>query len=847
MSRTLPPVDTIAPDPLISSDIASFSPARHSHTPHPRQSGSSSYIKQQLGSNMQSSSTLLERTESDESIPLLHPQQPRKKPFYRPRPLWLVPFAVLASLVRGMTLAPRVEVFTQLSCNRLHGNHNWNHTQTSSTPQLHQLHTSLYTSIDPLGPHFLPSAIFPSPQQPRIVFQRNASSEYASTTQTLTTIRRLGSEADDDTDRRDSDDTEDPRRIPSARCLEDPAVQAGAARLQTIMTTTMGLLSALTTGWWGHFGERHGRTKVLAISTLGLFLTDLTFILVSTPSSPLSKHGHNLLLLAPIIEGLLGAGRRCSRPSPPTSATAPPPARARTYSAGSRASSPVRRCGGTRGEEGGTGQGQGQGEKVVTAVFWVAIACSFFNFVMMLFVFPESLDKKKQERAAYAHAHAHAQRAVADGKGKARARGAGALEGIDEQLLEDESSASGSGSGEQEVAGEKGGHGGVIARFLSPLAVFLPVMVLDPSPTGLGSRKRRDWSLTMLAVALFGFMLSTGMYQIKYLYAVHTYGWGAEQLSYYISFMGGGRAVWLLFGLPTLIGFFKPKPLPANASTTANANTTDAKGKLVKPAGAEPQAQSEQAKTLVKGKKPKPTRAQLGHEIGFDLILTRCSLLVDVVSHTLVAVLPAPALKAHMQSTLAALSTSQPGGDVSFNRSQAMFVLASSLNGMGSGAVPAIHSLALCMLQVRALNARSAVGVDGQGPGQADEEAKEEEGTGALFGALAVLQAVGQMIVGPMLFGLIYSGTVANFPKAIFVTAAGLMVFALSITMCVRNPVHVLPPVRGPGKGVRRRRDGDVERGRSRVSKDLRGGAIGYHGYGSTASSSTTSTRVSAG
>ena len=50
---------------------------------------------------------------------------------------------------------------------------------------------------------------------------------------------------------------------------------------------------------------------------------------------------------------------------------------------------------------------------------------------------------------------------------------------------------------------------GIIARFLSPLSVFLPVVVLDPSPYGIGHRKRRDWSLTMLAVALFGFMLST--------------------------------------------------------------------------------------------------------------------------------------------------------------------------------------------------------------------------------------------------------------------------------------------------------------------------------------------------
>jgi MFS family permease len=90
-----------------------------------------------------------------------------------------------------------------------------------------------------------------------------------------------------------------------------------------MFTTTMGLLSALTTGFWGKFGERHGRTKVLCFSVLGLLLTyiflpyrptlsltyavsDLTMILASTPSSPLSAHGHKLLLLAPVIEGLLG-------------------------------------------------------------------------------------------------------------------------------------------------------------------------------------------------------------------------------------------------------------------------------------------------------------------------------------------------------------------------------------------------------------------------------------------------------------------------------------------------------------------------------------------------------------
>jgi len=40
------------------------------------------------------------------------------------------------------------------------------------------------------------------------------------------------------------------------------------------------------------------------------------------------------------------------------------------------------------------------------------------------------------------------------------------------------------------------------------------------------------------------------MYQLKYLYAEHIYGWRAEQLSNYISFLGITRAIFLLLLLP---------------------------------------------------------------------------------------------------------------------------------------------------------------------------------------------------------------------------------------------------------------------------------------------------------
>jgi hypothetical protein len=143
-----------------------------------------------------------------------------------------------------MTLAPRVEVFTQLSCNALR----YNHTSSvaSPKPDLHNHYTPIYFSLDPAGPTLAPSHFHPSD----VTFPLSI------------TITDHG-----------DDDDEDPRRIPSNRCISDPAVQAGAARIQTTMTIISGALSALTTGWWGHFGERHGRTKVLAVSTLGLFLT----------------------------------------------------------------------------------------------------------------------------------------------------------------------------------------------------------------------------------------------------------------------------------------------------------------------------------------------------------------------------------------------------------------------------------------------------------------------------------------------------------------------------------------------------------------------------------------------
>jgi Major Facilitator Superfamily len=205
---------------------------------------------------------------------------------------------------------------------------------------------------------------------------------------------------------------------------------------------------------------------------------DLTFILVSTPHTPFSSHGHKLLILAPFIEGLLGGWSTLQ--SATTSYISD------CTSDGSRAQifsrfTGVFYIGLSVGPAIGAflikhpfmplvGRANLHPIQNVTSVFWTAIFCSFINLLLTTFVFPESLPKEKRQGTAVV------------------ARDA---EGDDSPESHDKR--------DRDWVGL-----GIIKGFLSPLAIFLPKVV-----QGVEGRGKKDWSLTFLALALFGYMLST--------------------------------------------------------------------------------------------------------------------------------------------------------------------------------------------------------------------------------------------------------------------------------------------------------------------------------------------------
>ncbi|KAG8885597.1 hypothetical protein FRB97_000505 [Tulasnella sp. 331] len=122
-----------------------------------------------------------------------------------------------------------------------------------------------------------------------------------------------------------------------------------------------------------------------------------------------------------------------------------------------------------------------------------------------------------------------------------------------------------------------------------------------------------------------------------------------------------------------------------------------------------------------------------------DLLIARVSLLIDIASYIVVMI---------------------SGGPV-------LFVVGCLALSFGGGFGPAASSLAMHL--------------------------SRGQGSGKLFGAIAVANTIGSSLVGPAVFGLIYINTVGTFPKAIFVAAAASVIVAFGAMLLIRLPQE--PPL----------------------------------------------------
>ncbi|KIY72114.1 MFS general substrate transporter [Cylindrobasidium torrendii FP15055 ss-10] len=178
----------------------------------------------------------------------------------RPSPYWILAMMPVSSISFTSTIAPRIEVYTQLAC-------------AYHRPEIFELQDQSSVRTNGLL----------APSHPTLDTERYHN---ATTTVFFEPISEIA------------------QAVPPT-CATDPVVHAAVTKLSAVMTVTMGVLGCLTTAWWGSLSDRIGRTGVLGISVIGLLLTDVVFLLVYSYHQVLPG-GYWFLLVGPIVEGTMG-------------------------------------------------------------------------------------------------------------------------------------------------------------------------------------------------------------------------------------------------------------------------------------------------------------------------------------------------------------------------------------------------------------------------------------------------------------------------------------------------------------------------------------------------------------
>ncbi|KAG1782638.1 major facilitator superfamily domain-containing protein [Suillus placidus] len=528
----------------------------------------------------------------------------------RPSPYWLVFATPLASMGFSAVIGPRVEMYTVLAC-RVHA------------PELQY-----------------------EPNDMRHLAQPHSMALSMNTARTLHDGLNTGPQQSHVPDR--------------DRCASDPVVQAAVAQLSAVLNTTMGILSCLTTAWWGSLADRFGRTSIMGISMLGLLANDLIFIVTAFFVERLPG-GYWFLILGFALDGMVGGM---------TTGIAASHAYLADSTHHSERSGMFSLALGTMFV--GVALGPVIGGILIRATgstlstFYLAATVHALHAAFMFLIIPESQTKARALGAQ------KRRQASLDRRNDGTLRAASVLKSA--------------------------------TRFFSPLAVLLPDRIsVDGNPL---KRSKRDWSLCFIATS-YGFTMSLmGLVTYVLQYAAGNFKWSSEMISYYIALTGAVRALFLAVILPVIIKLLKPAPVQLPTA---------------------PDEPLQNLSSQTHSSRQNNTRPP-SHSPNFDLNLARISVVLDILAFVTMI----------------------------FASNGLVFVSGAVLQSLGAGYSPASPSI----------RARS----------------------GRLFGAISVIQALGAQILGPALFGFVYSKTVATFPSAIFILTVVLMMISLVLLALVHPP-----------------------------------------------------------
>jgi len=329
------------------------------------------------------------------------------------------------------------------------------------------------------------------------------------------------------------------------------------------------------------------------------------------------------------------------------------------------------------------------------APFYLTLGLHICVFVFTALLMPESLPAGKQQEARKIYVARKAEKRDATQKAihEARRNGRGAFRVLAIRLN---------------------------ILFAPITTVFVPLKLLAPRKRSNGAL---DWSLPALALSTALYSMPLSVINVKMQYAQLKFGWNAVQLGNLMSLIGLTRIAALMVVIPLIVRVVrKPHQEPERESPAVDPSSAEASASAFTITSNPGTSAFSKAEDDEWDKHKAEHR--LIHDYKFDLLLARASITLDFCVWS----------------------------GLVFTSSSTYFVILTVANGLGSGANPALSSLALMFA-----------------------DPKE---TGALMAAMGVAGILCGQIIAPIVFNGIFAASVDTFPEAFFV--GGATVFFLS-------------------------------------------------------------------